>query len=166
MTNTSSLAAGFIKELEAEAVSTHKCLEKIPESAFDYKPHPTSMTLGYLSQLVAEIPLWIAYMIEKGEIDLATFHNEIKTDKKLVDFFDDNMNRAKNALQQASEASFSKVFYLKTSGKTVFSATTADYIGPTINLWVHHRGQLTVYMRMKEIPVPAIYGPSGDDKNF
>ena len=167
MANTSSLTAGLLQELESEAVATRKCLEKIPESKFDFKPHPSSMTMGYLSLLVAEIPLWIAHMIEKSEIDLATFkHGEVKTNKDLLHFFDANMKSAQQALSSAADTDLDKTFHLKINGNQVFSAITKDYIGPTINHWVHHRGQLTVYMRISEIPVPAIYGPSGDDKQF
>ncbi len=167
MANTSSPAAELLKELEAEAIATRKCLEKIPETKFDFKPHPSSMNLGYLSLLVAEIPLWIAEMIDKGEIDLATFqHGNVKTTKDLVAYFDDNIKKATKALSGATGADLNKTFQLKVNGKEVFSEKTSEYIGPTINHWVHHRGQLTVYMRICEIPVPAIYGPSGDDKSF
>lgn len=165
--NTSPSAAGFLKELESEAIATRKCLERIPETMFDFKPHPTSMALGYLALLVAEIPRWIMFMIDPGEIDFATYkHAEIKTTKELVDHFDDNMNGARKRLQNISDADLEKEFQLKANGKVLFSAKNSDYIGPTINHWVHHRGQLTVYMRILEIPVPSIYGPSADDKQF
>lgn len=160
-------ASAHLKELEAEAVASRKCLERIPGDKFDFKPHPTSMNLGYLALLVAEIPLWVAVMIEEGAIDFATFkHKEIKTTKELVDHFDDNMAKAKKALSNASEEVMKKKFQLKTNGEVIFEVQVAEYIGPTINHWVHHRGQLTTYMRICEIPVPSIYGPSADDKNF
>ncbi len=166
-TTTSSPAAAHLKELEAEAAATRKCLENIPGERFDFKPHPTSMNLGYLSLLVAEIPLWIAQMVEKGEIDLATFeHADVKDNKGLLQYYDDNIEKARKALSNAKEADLAKTFYLKSNGQTVFSEKTSEYIGPTINHWVHHRGQLTVYMRICELKVPAIYGPSGDDKAF
>jgi uncharacterized damage-inducible protein DinB len=162
-----SNVAGFLKGLESEAIASRKCLERIPETKFDFKPHPTSMPMGYLALLVAEIPLWITHMIEKNEIDFATFkHVEIKTNKELVDHFDENMTGAKKALQNVSDTDLEKEFQLKANGQALFSVKNIDYIGPTINHWVHHRGQLTVYMRICEIPVPSIYGPSADDKNF
>ena len=160
-------ASEHLKELEAEAVASRKCLEKIPGNKFDFKPHPTSMNLGYLSLLVAEIPLWIALMIEDTEIDFATFkHKEIKTTQELVDHFDDNMAKAKKALSNVSEETMKKNFQLKTNGELIFEVPVFEYIGPTINHWIHHRGQLTTYMRICEIPVPSIYGPSADDRNF
>ena len=166
MENT-DFAAALLRELEAEYASTKKCLERIPESAYDYKPHPTSMALGYLTLLVAEIPLWISYMIEKSEIDFVTFpHFEAKTTKELVDHFEENFQSAKKSLQNATNEDLEKTFSLKNDGKVLYSAPILQDLVTTINHWVHHRGQLTVYMRMKEIPVPSIYGPSADDKKF
>ena len=165
--NEKILVAAYAKELETEAVATRKCLERIPENVFDFKPHPTSMPMGYLSLLVAEIPLWITYMVEQREIDFATFkHAEIKTNKELVAHFDENMEGAKKALQQASEENLQKIFSLKNKGQVIFSVPVIDYIAPTLSHWVHHRGQLFVYMRISGIAVPSIYGPSADDRQF
>lgn len=166
MKNT-AVITDYIRELEAEAIATRKCLERIPETKFHFKPHPTSMTMGYLTLLVAEIPKWIWVMIEDAEIDFATYkHEDIKTTKAMLEHFDMNMEGAKKALQNASEEDLEKTFYLRSDGKELFSARIKEYIGATINHWIHHRGQLTVYMRISEIPVPSIYGPSADDKNF
>ncbi len=165
--NTSSAAEAYLKELESEAIASRKCLERIPETKFDFKPHPTSMAMGYLALLVAEIPKWITYMIEKGEIDFATFkHAEINSTEELVNHFDENMDEVRRSLRNVSDEDLEKIFYLKANGNVLFSVKNAEYIGPTINHWVHHRGQLTVYMRICEIPVPSIYGPSADDRNF
>ncbi|MDQ6845083.1 MAG: damage-inducible protein DinB [Bacteroidota bacterium] len=165
--NTSSAAEAYLKELESEAIASRKCLERIPETKFDFKPHPTSMAIGYLALLVAEIPKWITYMIEKGEIDFATFkHAEINSTEELVNHFDENMDEVRRSLRNVSDEDLEKIFYLKANGNVLFSAKNAEYIGPTINHWGHHRGQLTVYMRICEIPVPSIYGPSADDRNF
>jgi uncharacterized damage-inducible protein DinB len=165
--NNISFGAEFLKELEAEATATRKCLERIPESLFQWKPHEKSMTLGYLSLLVAEIPRWISHMIEKSEIDFATFsHAQPKTTAELVSHFDENLHGAKNALQTVSNEELSELFYLKTNGQIIFSTPKKESVVQTINHWVHHRGQLTVYMRLNDIPVPSIYGPSADDKQF
>ncbi|HEV8285327.1 MAG TPA: DinB family protein [Chitinophagaceae bacterium] len=162
-----SFGSEFLKELEAETRATRKCLEQIPESLFDWKPHEKSMTMGYLSLLVAEIPKWITYMIEKSEIDFATFeHFKPKNTADLVNHFDQNVQGAKNALRNISNESLSEPFFLKANGQTVFSSPKKENIGATINHLVHHRGQLTVYMRLNNLPVPSIYGPSADDKGF
>jgi uncharacterized damage-inducible protein DinB len=166
MKNTQS-AAAYLDELRAEAVSTRKCLERISETTFDFKPHPKSMTMGYLALLVAEIPLWVTYMVEKGEIDFATFkHYQPANTEELVNHFDENMKDAEHALQNVSDEALKDLFYLKANGQILFSSPKIENIGITINHWVHHRGQLTVYMRLNDIPVPSIYGPSADDKQF
>jgi len=160
-------AAAYLEELKAETTATRKCIERIPETVYDFKPHPKSMTMGYLALLVAEIPLWITYMIEKSEIDFATFkHFEAKNTQELVNHFDENMKGAERALQNVSDESLQEPFFLKANGQVLFSSPKIENIGATINHWVHHRGQLTVYMRLNDIPVPSIYGPSADDKPF
>jgi uncharacterized damage-inducible protein DinB len=165
--NKISFGIEFLKELEAEAIATRKCLERIPESLYDWKPHEKSMTMGYLTLLVAEIPKWITNMIEISEIDFATYeHFKPKTTDELVNHFDENVRGAKNALQYVSNKELSEPFFLKNNGQILFSSPKKENIGSSINHMVHHRGQLTVYMRLNNIPVPSIYGPSADDKGF
>ena len=161
-------AQAYLHELVTESKATRKCLETIPETLFDYKPHPKSMNLGYLALLVAEIPLWIKYMIVEGEIDFVTFsHFTPKTTAELVNHFEENLNAARSALEQASdEALQGSHFSLKANGQVLYTAPKLVDIGVTLNHWVHHRGQLTVYMRLNDLPVPSIYGPSADDKTF
>ena len=157
----------FLKELETETPASRKCLERVPETLYDWKPHEKSMSLGYLTLLVAEIPKWITSMIEKSEIDFVTFdHFKPKNTADLVKHFDENIQGAKNALQHVSNEGIMEPFYLKANGKTIFSSPKKENIGSTINHFVHHRGQLTVYMRLNNIAVPSIYGPSADDKQF
>ena len=165
--NDQLFAAEFAKELEAETTSTLKCLERIPPELFSWKPHEKSMELGYLALLVAEIPMWITHIIKKSEIDFATFqHLKPQTTQDLVNHFDENMKSAERALQNVSDESLQEPFFLKANGQVLFSSPKIENIGATINHWVHHRGQLTVYMRLNDIPVPSIYGPSADDKPF
>lgn len=157
----------FLYELNMEYPATKACLERISESLFEYKPHPKSMNMGYLALLVAEIPLWIAHMVTDGEIDFATFkHATPATNKELVDHFEENMAAARKALENASDEDLQGDFTLKANGQVLYTSKKLTDIGVTLNHWVHHRGQLTVYMRMNDIPVPSIYGPSADDKNF
>ncbi len=167
MESKTTLAAGFLKELEGEAPASRKCLERIPEKLFDWKPHEKSMPMGYLSLLVAEIPKWIKHTIEISVIDFATWeHFQPKTTTELVNHFDDNLKGAKNALQNASDEALSELFYLKNNGQVLMSLPKKESVGQTINHLVHHRGQLTVYMRLNNIPVPSIYGPSADERGF
>jgi uncharacterized damage-inducible protein DinB len=165
MSNTK--AQDFLRELNLEYKATRACLEKIPESLFDYKPHPKSMTMGYLALLVAEIPLWIKYMVTDGEIDFVTFrHFQPKTNQELVNHFEENMAAAREALQSATDEALQALFSLKANGQLLYTSKKVVDIGVTLNHWVHHRGQLTVYMRLNDLAVPSIYGPSADDQNF
>jgi uncharacterized damage-inducible protein DinB len=165
--DSTSISAEFLKELEAEANATRKCLERIPVNLFGWKPHEKSMPLGYLALLVAEIPKWIQQMVEKTELDFATYeHFEPKSTAELVNHFDENLQAARDALRNATNEALAEPFHLKNQGQVVFSSPKKESVGSSINHLVHHRGQLTVYMRLNEIPVPSIYGPSADDRVF
>lgn len=164
---TNTLTNAFLEELRREVPSTRKCLERITENTFDFKPHETSMEMRYMALLVAEIPLWIHYMIKDGELDFATYPRfEFKTNGELVSHFEQCLQKAESALQDADDSVLEKTFTLKRDGKELYSSPLKIDIPTTLNHWVHHRGQLTVYMRMNGIKVPSIYGPSGDDKDF
>jgi uncharacterized damage-inducible protein DinB len=164
---SNSRAQYYLQELDTEYRATRACLERIPESIFEFKPHPKSMSMGNLALLVAEIPLWIKYMVTEGEIDFVTFaHFSPRTTKELVDHFEENMQAARNALSNTNDQALQEKFSLKANGQLLYSAPKILDIGITLNHWVHHRGQLTVYLRLNDIPVPSIYGPSADDKNF
>ena len=157
----------LLHELNAEYRATRACLERIPDSLFEYKPHEKSMNLGYLVLLVAEIPLWIKHMVRDGEIDFVTFkHASPKTTSELVAHFEENMKGAREALKGTNDEELESNFTLKANGQVLYTSKKVNDIGITINHWVHHRGQLTVYMRLNDIDVPSIYGPSADDKNF
>lgn len=157
----------YLKELNAEYRASRRCLENIPERLFEYKPHVRSMNMGYLALLVAEIPLWIRHMIVEGEIDFATFkHLTPKSTVEMVQHLDDNMEAARKALQSVTDEELQAPFMLKANGQILYQAPKIDDVGMTLNHWVHHRGQLTVYMRLNDISVPSIYGPSADERTF
>ncbi len=162
-----SRAKAFIKELDMEAPATRKCLERIIEKTWSFKPHPKSMEMKYVAQLVAEIPQWIAVIAEQPEIDLATYpHPKISTTRELVQHFEDSLVNAKKALSKLSDDDLQKKFELKSEGRVLSTEIAVDTITNSINHWVHHRGQLTVYMRLNDIAVPSIYGPSADENPY
>ncbi len=157
----------YLSEIEDEIPATRKCLERIPESLYDWKPHEKSMNMGYLTLLVAEIPKWVTFTIEKSEIDLATYPQfKPGTTANLVKHFDENIEGVRRALRGLSDQALTETFFLKNNGQVLYSATKKENIRSSINHWVHHRGQLTVYMRLNNIAVPSIYGPSADEKGF
>ena len=161
---SSVLAAEYLRELEAEAAATRACLANTPMEKADWKPHEKSMPLGYLAAMIAEMPKWIQYTIEKGEIDFGTFqHDKIETTDQLVAAFDTNMAAVRRPLESLTEAGLKETFSLKNKGKLLFSSRKDESISQSINHLVHHRGQLSVYLRLNDLPVPSIYGPSADD---
>ena len=165
--NTISFGTEYLHELESEVRATRKCLELIPESKYGWKPHEKSMNMGYLVLLVADIPRWITYTIEKSVIDFATYDQfQLSTNAALLKHFEQNLEGARRALQSVTNEELSEPFYLKNSGQLLYTTSKKESIQSSINHWVHHRGQLTVYMRLNDIPVPSIYGPSADDPGF
>jgi uncharacterized damage-inducible protein DinB len=162
-----TLVDAFVAELDAEYRATRQCLERIPVTLFDFKPHPKSMQMGYLTLLVAEIPLWLTFMIEQGEVDFATYKRfEFTTIEELLDHFEEVFQGARRSLAGVTDDDLGAPFYLKRGGEILFTQPKGEGISSTINHWVHHRGQLTVYMRLNDIAVPSIYGPSADDRVF
>lgn len=161
------LTATFIKELQAEYNATKKCLERIPGNLYEFKPHPRSMNLGYLSLLVAEIPLWIHLAVTKGVVDFTTYQQfELSTSQALLDHFDNSFESAITALQNTTDEELQASFVLRNGNQELIKQTREECVSSSINHWVHHRGQLTVYMRLNDILVPSIYGPSADEKTF
>lgn len=165
--NDVTFAAAFAKELDMEARATEKCLERIDQKFFEFKPHEKSMVMGYLAHLVAEIPLWTAHMLTNGDIDFVNFeHAKLNNGQELANHFRENVAKAKDALQKVKEGDLAQPFSLKNNGQVLFTSTKKEVIEQNTNHMVHHRGQLTVYMRLNDIAVPSIYGPSADDRSF
>lgn len=161
------LGQEYLKELEMEVTASRKCLERISGELFTYKPHEKSMQMGYLASIVAEIPRWISIALTDGVIDFATFHHpKIATTEELVKYFDDNMELVRHTLSQAKNEDFDSMFELRSGEQLLMSDSKKNTVTSSINHLVHHRGQLTVYMRLNDIAVPSIYGPSADDKTF
>lgn len=163
-----TLALNFKKELEMEALATRTCIERLNEKLFDYKPHERSMKLSGLALMMAEMPKWVATIIEPGVIDFQTWERyKLTTIEELLKYFDQNMELARKALDKITDDKLEKeMFILKMGDKELSRDTKQMSVSSTINHWVHHRGQLTVYMRLNDIPVPKIYGPSADEPSF
>ena len=165
--NTITFGTEYQKELESEVRATRRCLETIPESLYGWKPHEKSMNMGYLALLVADIPRWITYAIERSLVDFATYENfQLSTNAALLKHFDENIEGSKRVLKNVTNEELDQPFYLRNAGKVLYTTSKKETIQSSINHWVHHRGQLTVYMRMNNIAVPSIYGPSADEPGF
>ncbi len=163
----SELANELLAEFKSETAASRKCLDRIPADLFGWKPHEKSMNMGYLAFLVADIPRWIIDIIEKTEIDFATYNQiKFKNTAEMVSHFDNVVKGAEHSLSKLNNEILSKTFHLKNNGQILYSSPVKENLVQTLNHWVHHRGQLTVYMRLNNIPVPSIYGPSADDRRF
>ena len=167
MKAVSPLAAAYIRELESEVRATSECLKNVPMDKPDWKPHDKSTPLGYLALLVADIPRWIQIAIEKGVVDFATYDQaKADTPEDLVAHFEKSVEGAKRALSTVSDEGLKEMFYLKNGDQELMKSPKDETIMSSLNHMVHHRGQLTVYLRLNEIAVPSIYGPSADTGGF
>lgn len=159
----------FLEQLEAEAASSRRALERMPEGRNSWKPHERSMEFGYLASLVATMPGWVAMMIENDETDLsaggASFRTHaVSTCAELLAMLDDGLVQSRQALENTTEDHLMKPWRLKMGDQLLTEGPRYSQIrdGALAHL-AHHRGQFTVYLRLNEAKVPALYGPSADE---
>ena len=162
----------LLAELNREVDRSRKALEQVPEGKYDWKPHEKSMMFGYLTEMVATIPSWVALQVTKNDLDVApadgsTMKQEPKeTSGALLSGLDKSAADARSALEKTTDDYLMTTWKLLAGGKVVMEAPRHEVIQDTFNHWAHHRGQMTVYLRLMGAKVPAIYGPSADDKTF
>src|SRR5499426_3100883 len=161
----------FAEELDREAARTRRALEQVPLGRDDWKPHPKSMPLGRLAGLVASMPSWINLIIEQDELNLTpppgqgTYQQPATN--TLVAVHDANVQKGREALARTTdEFLMTTNWRLLAGGQVVLNQPRHVVLRDTINHLAHHRGQLTVYLRLNGCVVPAIYGPSADDPQF
>lgn len=161
----------FLAELDREGPRTRGALEQVPLGRDDWKPHPKSMPLGRLAGLVASMPSWVTLIIEQDELDLTPppgsgQYQQPSTDK-LVEALDKHLAKARESLSKTTDDFLMTTNWrLRAGGKVVMDAPRHIVLRDTISHLAHHRGQLTVYLRLTDAKVPAIYGPSADDQRF
>ena len=163
----------FLAQLEREAPITRRQLERVPEGRPDWKPHEKSMPLGYLAQLVATMPGWIAFEILQDELDIQPVNGggfappDTSTTRALLKAFDDSVAQARASLRrETDEHLLTTRWKLLVAGKVVADNPRHEVVADTFTHLAHHRGQLTVYLRLNGAPVPSIYGPTADDRSF
>lgn len=164
---SNNISSALIAEIEQEAIATRKCLERIPADKFGWKPHERSMEMGRLASHIAEMFGWTNSTMESAELDFSKMDYqpfEPQSTEQLVEFLDERVSEAVRALSGASDERFMESWTLKNAETTYFTIPKAVVMRSfVINHIVHHRGQLTVYLRLNDIPVPEIYGPSADE---
>ncbi|MGA1983807.1 MAG: DinB family protein [Acidobacteriaceae bacterium] len=159
----------FLEQLEREADASRKVVERVPEGQNAWKPHDRSMELGYLTALVATMPGWPALMIERDELDLndpsGTFRTKpMETRAGLLRALDEGLNSSRRALEATTEQHMMSCWQLKAGDQVLTEGLRYKMIADgALSHLAHHRGQLTVYLRLMEAKVPAIYGPSADE---
>ena len=161
-----------LAELESEAARSRRALEQVPEGKHDWKPHERSMVFGYLADMVANMPSWVAMVINQDELDInppggSQMRREpMNTSAAFVAALDKAMATARTALTKTTDEHLMTKWRLLAGGKVASESSRYVMIRDTINHWAHHRGQMTVYLRLMGAKVPALYGPSADDQHF
>ncbi len=162
----------LLAELDREVERSRRALEQVPEGKYDWKPHEKSMIFGYLANMVATIPTWLALQINQDELDVAPSEGSkmeqkrMESSEEFLKALDKSAADARSAFEKTSEEHLMTSWRLLARGKVVAEAPRYEMIQDTINHWTHHRGQMTVYLRLMGAKVPALYGPSADDSRF
>lgn len=164
-----SLIEIFERELEQEAQTTRKMLERVPTEKFSWKPHEKSMTIQRLVTHIAELPAWITFILPCDELDFAT--TSYKTDtvtnnEELMRFFEKSLAAGKAELAKSEDDQLSEKWTMR-NGDTIYStATKGEVLRMAFSQTIHHRAQLGVYLRLLNIPIPGSYGPSADEQSM
>ena len=160
-------------ELDRETPRSRRALQEVPAGKYDWKPHEKSMILGYLANMVATMPNWLAMGVKMNELDVAPAsgsgamkQEKLETSEALVAALDKSAADARAALQGTTDEFLMTPWKLLARGQVVMETPRWEMIQDTINHWAHHRGQMTVYLRLMGAKVPALYGPSADDQQF
>ncbi len=162
----------FLTALESEAAKSRRVLEQVPTGKREWKPHERSMELGYLSDLVANIPSWVGMAITQDELDVAPKDGPkykpapLHTSAELVAALDKAVAQAREALKNTTDAHLETSWRLLASGQLALEQPRHQVIRDTFLHSAHHRGQMTVHLRLLGSKVPSVYGPTADDRSF
>ena len=166
-----SIAKSMLPEFDQEMAGTRKTLERIPEDKLEWKAHPKSNSIGWVAAHLAEIPGWVRSTLEKDAWDLNPVGGEpyrtptATSRQQVLEIFDRNVAAARRSLEAAKDEDLMKPWSLVSGGQTLFTMPRIAVLrGFVLNHTIHHRAVLCVYLRLNDIPVPALYGPSGDEK--
>ncbi len=161
------IGQSLLQEFDQEMAITRRVLERVPGDRGQWKPHAKSFALGHLAQLVSWMPGWIGTTLTTDHLDLAKGGGyTFETTETLLRGFDENVRTARAALAAAPDAVFGKTWSLKHGERVLWAAPVSVVVRNHVSHLVHHRAQLGVYLRLLDLPVPAIYGPSADERTF
>jgi uncharacterized damage-inducible protein DinB len=159
-----SIADTLLPEFDQEMATTRRVIERVPTDKGPWKPHPRSFPLGHLAQLVATMPGWITKVVTGQDIDLAGGPGyTLQATDSLLQQFDKHVREARDAIASSKDAEYALDWTLRAGPQVLLTEKRGTMVRQTINHLVHHRGQLTVYLRLLDVPVPSIYGPTADE---
>ena len=168
-----ALSEALLPEFDHEMANTRRTLERVPEDKFTWKPHAKSGTMIWLASHLANLPGWVGITMEQSSFDMAPGGKEMPppppagSHKELLEMFDKNVAAARAAIAAASDAQLLTTWSLMSAGNVILTMPRIAVLRSFImNHSIHHRAQLGVYLRLNDIPVPALYGPSADEKPF
>lgn len=164
-----TIAETLLPEFDAEMATTRRLLERVPSDKGEWKPHAKSFSLGHLAQLVSWMPGWIANTVTKTELDLAPGgggRNPYSYEKTetLLSGFDKNVAEARAGIARSTDPDFDVKWSLKFGDRVVMTQARGPQVRQHISHLIHHRGQLTVYLRLLDVPLPMVYGPTADER--
>jgi len=159
-----SIAESLLPEFDQEMASTRRMLERVPSERGAWKPHTKSFSLGHLAQLVAAMPGWNTQALRQTSLDLGSFKGyTLEKTETLLSEFDRNVRDARAAIAAAKDADFAVPWSLTHGQQVLFTMPRAAVVRQNMSHLAHHRGQLSVYLRLLDIPVPSVYGPTADE---
>ena len=165
-----SYAEATLPGFDQEMASTRKVLERIPDDTLDWKAHPEPNTIGWNANHVADIPNWLAMVLTESSLDIAPVGGEpyslpkLGSGREILELFDRNVAAARKAIAEAKDSDVGLPWTLARAGQPIFTMPRAAVIrSMVLNHLMHHRAHLCVYLRLNDIPVPGMYGPSGDE---
>jgi uncharacterized damage-inducible protein DinB len=163
-------AETLLPEFDQEMANTRKVLERIPDDKLNWQAHPKSHTIGWNADHVADIPAWLVMVMTEPSLDIAPVDGpryqspKLASRQEILELFDRNVAAARKALTEAKDEDMGIPWTLSGGGKPIFTMPRAAVVrGMVLNHLMHHRAHLCVYLRLNDIPVPGMYGPSGDD---
>ena len=160
-----------LAEFDLEMASTRRLLERVPDDKGEWKPHEKSFALAHLAQLISRMPGWIRDTLQEPFIDLAAGGGEnggysVERTGTLLDGFDRAVREARTALEAVTGARLEESWQLRMGEHELMRQTKGEAVRGHLNHLIHHRGQLTVYLRLVDVPLPQVYGPTADDRGF
>jgi uncharacterized damage-inducible protein DinB len=164
-----SIIPMLLKEMEQEAQTTRKMLERVPNDKYQWQPHEKSMTIQRLANHIAELPTWVTMTFNTSELDFDKnpyVDNTINNTADLLNFFEESLESGKTSLAGANEADLEKEWTLRKGDYIISVRSKGEIVRMAYSQIVHHRAQLGVYLRLLNIPIPGSYGPSADEQGF